>query len=101
MPGDNTLNVGFSINQTSGQPLTVPFSGTLQTKSGVDLSFSFSQHAAGKTISFNVSPIQIRAIHRKRAIQTDRPKRQRLGRPRPVILRWRASCKSNLDGTPA
>jgi hypothetical protein len=59
MPGDNTLNVGFSINQTSGQPLTVTFSGTLQTKSGVDLSFSFSQNAAGKTISFNVSQFKL------------------------------------------
>jgi len=59
MPGDNTLNVGFFINQTSGQPLTVTFSGTLQTKSGVDLSFSFGQNAAGKTISFNVSQFKL------------------------------------------
>jgi len=59
MPGDYTLNVGFSINQTSGQPLTVAFNGTLQTKSGVDLSFSFAQNAAGKTISFNVSQFKL------------------------------------------
>jgi hypothetical protein len=58
-PGDVTLNVGFSINQTSGQPLNMAFNGDLITKSGVDLSFTFSKNAAGETIAFDVSQFKL------------------------------------------